>query len=79
MIQRDYLIIGSGIGGASVCEGLRRYDKKGTVTLVGSETYHPYKRWMLSKQFLREKNPAEKKLASFDERWFASHKIETRF
>ena len=78
MIQRDYLIIGSGIGGSSVCEGIRQYDKKGSVTLVGGETYHPYKRWMLSKQFLREKTPALKKLPCLDEHWYDSHKIETR-
>ena len=29
MIQRDYLIIGGGIGGASACEGVRRHDKRG--------------------------------------------------
>ncbi len=78
MIQRDYLIIGSGIGGGSVCEGIRQYDKKGSVTLVGGETFHPYKRWMLSKQFLREKTPAIKKLPVMDEKWYAAHKIETR-
>ena len=78
MIQRDYLIIGSGIGGSSVCEGIRQYDKKGSVTLVGSETYYPYKRWLLSKQFLRDKNPAIKKLTCLEERWYDSHKIETR-
>lgn len=55
MIQRDYLIIGSGIGGASACEGVRKYDKRGSVTLVGAEVSYPYKRWMLSKDFLREK------------------------
>ena len=60
MIQRDYLIIGSGIGGSSVCEGIRKFDKKGSVTLVGNETFHLYKRWMLSKQFLRDKTPALK-------------------
>ena len=26
MIQRDYLVIGGGIVGASVCQGIRRYD-----------------------------------------------------
>ncbi len=78
MIQRDYLIIGSGIGGGSVCEGIRQYDKKGSVTLVGAETFHPYKRWLLSKQFLREKTPALKKLPCLDERWYESHKIEAR-
>ncbi len=78
MIQRDYLIIGGGIGGGSVCEGIRQYDKKGSVTLVGGETFHPYKRWMLSKQFLREKVPALKKLPVMDEKWYDAHKIETR-
>lgn len=57
MIRRDYLIIGSGIGGASACQGIRRYDKRGSVTLVGAEVFPPYKRWILSKSFLREKSP----------------------
>jgi 3-phenylpropionate/trans-cinnamate dioxygenase ferredoxin reductase component len=79
MIQRDYLIIGSGIGGASACEGVRKHDKRGTVTLVGAEIFHPYKRWMLSKGFLREKKPPLKKLPIFDPHWYDAHKIETRF
>jgi NADPH-dependent 2,4-dienoyl-CoA reductase/sulfur reductase-like enzyme len=79
MIRRDYLIIGSGIGGASACEGIRRYDKRGTVTLVGAEVFPPYKRWILSKSFLREKKPQLKKLQEPKEGWFQTHKIETRF
>jgi 3-phenylpropionate/trans-cinnamate dioxygenase ferredoxin reductase subunit len=78
MIQRDYLIIGSGIGGGSACESIRKYDKRGSVTLVGAETYHPYKRWMLSKSFLRDKTPPLKKLPHLDPRWYEAHKIETR-
>jgi NADPH-dependent 2,4-dienoyl-CoA reductase/sulfur reductase-like enzyme len=78
MIQRDYLIIGGGIAGSSVCEGIRQFDKKGSVTLVGGETFHPYKRWMLSKQFLRDKTTSLKKLPCLEERWYASHKIEVR-
>ena len=78
MIQRDYLIIGAGIGGSSVCEGIRKHDKRGSVTLVGAETFHPYKRWMLSKSFLREKHPAMKKMPTLDEHWYQSHKIEAR-
>ena len=79
MIQRDYLIIGSGIGGSSVCEGIRQHDKKGSVTLVGGETFAPYKRWLLSKQFLRDKTPALKKLPCLEERWYDAQKIEMRF
>jgi 3-phenylpropionate/trans-cinnamate dioxygenase ferredoxin reductase subunit len=79
MIRRDYLIVGSGIAGASACEGIRKYDKRGSVTLVGAEVFPPYKRWILSKSFLREKEPNLKKLHEPDERWFQTHKIETRF
>ncbi|MEY2487413.1 MAG: 3-phenylpropionate/trans-cinnamate dioxygenase ferredoxin reductase component [Verrucomicrobiota bacterium] len=78
MIQRDYLIIGSGIGGASVCEGIRKHDKRGSITLIGAEVAHPYKRWLLSKEFLREKNPAPKKLTLLEPHWYDAHKIETR-
>src|SRR6266702_3474780 len=78
MIQRDYLIIGSGIGGASACEGIRRHDKRGSVTLIGAEAFPPYKRWILSKSFLREKDPQLKKLQEPEERWFETHKIEIR-
>src|SRR3982750_2336632 len=79
MIQRDYLIIGSGIGGSSACESIRKYDKRGQITLVGAETFHPYKRWMLSKGFLRDKVPPLKKLPVLDAHWYERHKIETRF
>ena len=79
MIRRDYLIVGASIAGASACEGIRKYDKRGTVTLVGAEVFPPYKRWILSKGFLREKEPNLKKLQEVDERWFQKHKIETRF
>src|SRR3954467_8348181 len=79
MIQRDYLIIGSGIGGASACESIRKYDKRGQVTLVGAETFHPYKRWLLSKSFIRDKEAPMKKMPVLDAHWFEKNKIETRF
>jgi len=79
MIRRDYLVIVSGIGGASVCEGIRKHDKRGSVTLAGAETFHPYKRWILSKSFLREKTAPLKNLNCLEPRWYAAHKIETRF
>lgn len=79
MIQRDYLIIGGGIGGSSACESVRKYDKRGSVTLVGAENMHPYKRWMLSKTFLRDKKSQVKKLSHLDPGWYDSHKIEARF
>jgi NAD(P)H-nitrite reductase large subunit len=79
MIRRDYLIIGAGVGGGSACEGIRQHDKKGSVTLIGAESFHPYKRWMLSKSFLRDKQPPMKKLPHLEAGWYDSQKIETRF
>ncbi len=79
MIQRDYLVVGAGIGGASACEGIRKYDKRSSLTLVGAEVSPPYKRWILSKSFLREKEANLKKVQELDERWFGAHKIEARF
>ncbi|HEX8898548.1 MAG TPA: FAD-dependent oxidoreductase [Chthoniobacterales bacterium] len=79
MIQRDYLIIGGGVGGGSACESIRKYDKRGQITLVGAETAPPYKRWMLSKTFLRDKIPPLKKLPVLDAHWYQKHKIEARF
>src|SRR5438309_3522299 len=79
MIPRASVIIGSGIGRSSACESIRKYDKRGQVTLVGAETFHPYKRWMLSKAFLRDKIPPVKKLPHLEPHWYDAHKIETRF
>jgi 3-phenylpropionate/trans-cinnamate dioxygenase ferredoxin reductase subunit len=79
MIQRDYIVIGAGIGGASACEGVRKYDKRSSLTLIGAEACPPYKRWILSKSFLREKEANLKKLQEFDERWLEAHKVEARF
>src|SRR5258708_32935386 len=79
MIRRDYLVIGSGIGGACACEGVRKYGKPGRIRIAGAEIMPQYNRCLLSKDFLREKTPPFKKLAHFDQRWFTSHKIETRF
>src|SRR5580700_2754314 len=78
MIQRDYLIIGSGIGGASACEGIRKHDKRGTITLIGAEALHPYKRWMLSKSFSCEKTRPIKKLPLLEPRSDDPNEIETR-
>jgi len=79
MIRRDYLVIGAGIAGASACEGIRKYDQRSSVTIVGAEVSPPYKRWILSKGFLREKDANLEKLQELDERWFDAHKVEARF
>src|SRR5208337_2408937 len=78
MILRDYLIIGGGVGGASVCDALRQYDTKGSVTLVSNEPYLPYQRPPLSKSFLRDHSVTFDKLVEKPEEWYKKKSIEVR-
>lgn len=81
MIQRDYLIVGAGIGGATVCEALREYDPKGSVTLVGYESALPYHRSRLFSTLLagKETDPkALKKIYCHPPEWYEKNKIEVR-
>jgi 3-phenylpropionate/trans-cinnamate dioxygenase ferredoxin reductase subunit len=78
MIQRDYLIVGGGVGGASVCDSLRQYDTKGTVTLVSSEPYLPYQRPPLSKAFLKDSGVPLESLVEKPEDWYKKRGIELR-
>lgn len=78
MIRRDYLIVGAGVGGASVCEGIREHDKKGSIMLVGNETALPYDRTRLLGAYLG-KNPAEQEaLRTFPEEWYRAQQIDLR-
>ncbi len=78
MIQRDYLIIGAGIGGAGVCEALREYDQKGSVTLVGNESALPYHRPRLFRSILAAKTPVLEKIRHLTPEWYAKNQIELR-
>lgn len=78
MIRRDYLIVGAGVGGASVCEGIREHDKKGTVMLVGAEAFHPYHRpQLLKSQFGKSPQPIEK-IETQSAGWYEENKIDLR-
>jgi 3-phenylpropionate/trans-cinnamate dioxygenase ferredoxin reductase component len=78
MIQRDYLIVGGGVGGASVCDSLRQYDTKGSVTLVSNEPYLPYQRPPLSKAFLKDSAYPFERLVEKSEDWYKKKGIEVR-
>jgi 3-phenylpropionate/trans-cinnamate dioxygenase ferredoxin reductase component len=78
MIQRDYLIVGGGVGAASVCESLRQYDNKGSVTLISNEPYLPYQRPPLSKSFLSEPEVTFDKLVEKSDDWYSTKGIEVR-
>jgi pyruvate/2-oxoglutarate dehydrogenase complex dihydrolipoamide dehydrogenase (E3) component len=78
MIQRDYLIVGGGVGGASACDSLRQFDQKGSVTLVSNEAYVPYQRPPLSKSVLRDSHVSIEKLVEKTEDWYKKKGIELR-
>lgn len=80
MIRRDYLIVGAGVGGASVCEGIREHDKKGSVMLVGNEVVPPYHRPLLFENFLNGKNPPPpvEKVQQHDLSWYQENNIDLR-
>ena len=78
MIHRDYLIIGAGIGGAGVCEALREYDSKGSVTLVGNESALPYHRPRMLEALLGTKSPALNQITHLTPEWYADHNVELR-
>lgn len=78
MIRRDYLIVGAGVAGASVCEGIREHDAKGTIMLVGNEPYPPYHRPLLLKHCLSGQSPSPAKTEQHDLAWFEKNRIDLR-
>jgi 3-phenylpropionate/trans-cinnamate dioxygenase ferredoxin reductase component len=78
MIRRDYLIVGAGVGGASVCEGIREHDRKGSVMLVGAESFPPYHRPLLLKSQLAKNPQPVEKIAALSLEWFHKHHIDLR-
>ncbi len=78
MIRRDYLIVGAGMGGASVCAGIRQFDQKGTITLVGSESYLPYERPRLIERCLSRGLLDLDGLGPYDREWFEANTVDLR-
>lgn len=78
MIRRDYLIVGAGIGGVSVCEGIREHDRKGSIMLVGAEVALPYHRPRLFPSILGRSAPATDKAVIHDPAWFTKNHVDLR-
>jgi NADPH-dependent 2,4-dienoyl-CoA reductase/sulfur reductase-like enzyme len=78
MIQRDYLIIGGGIAAGAAVETLRKFDKRGSVTLVTSEPYPPYRRPSMLTAVLEKGNGSVEGLSLQPLAWYAKNKIELR-
>lgn len=47
-VDMRYVIIGNGIAGVSAAEAIRELDARGSVTMIGDETFLPYSRPMIS-------------------------------
>jgi len=78
MIGYDYLVIGAGMGGVSVCEGIREYDPKGSILLVTADPELPYHRPPLSKQFLVDPEADPEQLRIHPAEWYEENKIDLR-
>ena len=78
MIERDFLIIGAGIAGASVCEGIRAYNTTSSVTLVGNESFLPYYRPPLSLEGLSNESFSSDSLLVHPQEWYDTNHVEVR-
>lgn len=77
----DYLIIGGGLAGATAVKTLRERDATGTILLVTGESFLPYHRPPLSKEYLRGEINAEGTYGGggvFVEQpdWYAAQNVE---
>ncbi len=48
-----YVLVGGGLASATAAENIRKYDKDGSILIIGSEPHPPYNRPPLSKEYLR--------------------------
>ncbi|MBM3926530.1 MAG: hypothetical protein FJ320_11235 [SAR202 cluster bacterium] len=78
MAHVKYLIIGGGNAGATAAFTLRDLDAQGSILIVGAEAQVPYKRYTLSKDYLRGQRTAER-MPIKSAQDYQKANIETRF
>jgi 3-phenylpropionate/trans-cinnamate dioxygenase ferredoxin reductase component len=71
----QYVIIGSGLAGASAVEGIRSIDSKGSILLISSEKFLPYDRPPLSKKLWFGKKTVEE-IFLHDRAYYEANKAE---
>jgi 3-phenylpropionate/trans-cinnamate dioxygenase ferredoxin reductase component len=75
--DHSYIIIGTGLSGASAVEGIRERDQQGSILLLGAEKDLPYDRPPLSKQlWTGGKTIAE--IVLHDEAFYKSNNVDLR-
>src|SRR5688500_12439721 len=79
MIEQSYsyVIIGTGLAGASAVEGIREVDQRGSILLIGAEKDKPYDRQPLSKQLWTGDKSVEE-VFLHDEAYYAKQRVELR-
>ena len=68
------LILGSGQAAIYAASEIRKYDKDSEISIFGNESYHPYERPPLSKEFLMCKKKEEEFLF-YSKNFYADHSI----
>lgn len=71
---QSIVVVGGGLAGAKVVEGLREKGFKGSITLIGAERHLPYERPPLSKGYLK----GDDERSSFevhDQAWYDEHEV----
>jgi 3-phenylpropionate/trans-cinnamate dioxygenase ferredoxin reductase subunit len=73
----SYVIVGGGLAGAKAAEALRAQGYQGQVVLVGTETYLPYERPPLSKDYLAGKAELDG-FTVHPASWYEQNRIDLR-
>lgn len=77
MASPTFVIVGAGLAGTKAAEALRADGFADNVILIGGETYFPYDRPPLSKDFLQGKS-AKQIIYIREENWYAEHDVDLR-
>jgi 3-phenylpropionate/trans-cinnamate dioxygenase ferredoxin reductase subunit len=76
--NKQYVIVGGSLAGATAAITLREQDPDASVTLIGAEHQPPYERPPLSKRYLRGEVPFASALVQ-PKAFYAEHRIKTMF
>lgn len=77
MSEQRIVVVGAGLAGAHVVQGLRAEGFGGPITMLGQEPEHPYDRTKLSKEYLQGRLDRAGILLH-DEAWYAEQAVDLR-
>ncbi|WOP18235.1 NAD(P)/FAD-dependent oxidoreductase [Raineyella sp. LH-20] len=77
MSEQRIVVVGAGLAGAHVVQGLRAEGFTGPVTMLGQEPELPYDRTKLSKEYLQGRMDRAA-IRLHDEAWYVEHDVDLR-